>query len=64
MFENWTFKGPTSEFTEQRSCLDISARKSMSDKISKKLNAKYNFEQNYKDCYAVCTDFPLKYLKE
>lgn len=46
MFENWTLKKPTSEFLEQRNCLDIGARRNMSDEISKKLNAKYNFDFN------------------
>lgn len=44
MFENWPLKGFTSEFVEQRNCLDIDIRKSMSDKISKQLNVDYNFD--------------------
>ncbi len=44
MFENWTLKELTSEFVEQRNCLDINVRKRMSDKISDRLNAEYNFD--------------------
>lgn len=44
MFENWTLKKFTNQFVEQRNCLDINLRKSMSDRISKKLNSEYNFD--------------------
>ena len=44
MFENWPLKAFTSEFVEQRNCLDINVRKKMSDKISERLNAEYNFD--------------------
>jgi hypothetical protein len=44
VFENWPLRQFTSEFVEQRNCLDINTRKNMSDKISKQLNTDYNFD--------------------